>query len=1518
MAMNTPAAHGGNDSDAWKAKQRPSRWKRLLLIGGVVVIVLLGALVALAPTLVGSYAPGIIENAAAGSIKGSVKVGKVNVGWFSDATVGPIELRDESGKMAAQLDVAAPVSLWKVVSEGWWSAKRLDLGTIQLGGRVDVERDAATGVTNLERAVAPKQQSASAPGKSSGGLEAMKAGINITKLDVLVREKRADGTYGPDAGVKDLKGVAQIEFGGPEVKLKTDLTGTPIGSGAGAFKGVIDATLTSTASKFDAKSLEKAIVKADVAGLPVAVIDAFAGMGGALTSGIGDSADVNVDATGNLKTADLKARVNSTGVQGGFAFVVRDGIIMQQGTGASGASADPTVNTLTIKSTEFLARLPAAREAMNRAGDLVKLTSAAPGLSVTIDKLRLPMPVTGNAAAASIDARGMGIEAKVRLGATEGQVALEPPAAPGQPAANWRAFRAEPLELSVSAADLAQPFTLSGSTRATLDGQPAGDVSLRAVLSGLLDSKGHIKALGDGGQLADVLDADVKIVGMSTALVQPLIAARNLPVNLPVDIGPTLDASLKALVDLSSYKRGEKDATVPPADVRVSIQSAGLQAAGAVRVEKNIMTSGPEGITATVNAIGPIARRFLERQGERAPAQIAGAGRVQLLVKDLNVNLDKLKGDQAMANLRASITGDLKGLSVKPAAFVSSAQPVDIDSASFALTLVPGSAPSVTKTGTMRYDGQTFTSNIAITFEGLKDGKIPNGGGLDLLFRMGARGQAKLDNIPRNLLGAVPAAEAFLSDRVPASDVANLVRGAIGSGASLAANFEPLAAGEGGGTSARLILTTQNQGLGGEVIARVSKASAIISAAKASFSADPNTLNPVLAQKAEPGKPALRVAQPFRIELLSEQAVTIPLTAGPDGALSPNWSAASDASLSIKADNEIVLDNVSVGTNAQGQPVSTQVRLRNFAASAKAPLSALAGTGKQGSADLTLELAKGDGKRIAAVNGKAALVFPRESPVEVQSADLRMMGIDTLAADQMLQRSGLLVGALGDKADVNLTLTPRDKQTTAIVATINAPRLTSASLSLTMDADKMVLQQPTNITWSPEASFLSSYVLGSEKPGATLKLTQVAPISIQLSRLALGVSKEESGRVISGPMKPGIFALDAVVSIPSAVASVQDGPRAQPSTLSFDSTRAAVRGGDTPGALDADLTIARISGAGGAGKPSSAKVRIVNLADQAGIVNTQNAVYNLDANLAAFPTPIVDQLGKQAGLLTEALGPTVDVVAVAQNVALGTSGATTASGRVDAKLTSQRATAELNGDIRSGTFVQTGAGGLRIIEIRPELVKQFAGGIPLVHSVEKSTKDQPAIIQSDNLTLPIDGDLRKLNGVVRVDPGVARFETQGFLSEIVQLAGIKAAGTIGNKIEPFVVQFNQGVGTYDKFRLPIGQATIESSGKVDLVNKQLDLLTYIPLGLLTDKALGLFGAGGLSLGPLDKMTMMPWRIRGSMSDPRIEPDLGKFAQETAGKVIKEPVKQIQDQLDKTIKDIFKPKPKDTPAPAPKK
>ncbi len=109
------------------------------------------------------------------------------------------------------------------------------------------------------------------------------------------------------------------------------------------------------------------------------------------------------------------------------------------------------------------------------------------------------------------------------------------------------------------------------------------------------------------------------------------------------------------------------------------------------------------------------------------------------------------------------------------------------------------------------------------------------------------------------------------------------------------------------------------------------------------------------------------------------------------------------------------------------------------------------------------------------------------------------------------------------------------------------------------------------------------------------------------------------------------------------------------------------------------------------------------------------------------------------------------------------------------------------------------------------------------------------------------------------------------------------------EFSPFVITAKDGVLTYEKYSIPIGGDEIEASGTVDLVQREIDMILYVPHVMLAEYLVGEFktGLSGLISGTvpfLNSLLRMPLRVHGPIDDPKVTPDLAAFVEENEGKL----------------------------------
>jgi hypothetical protein len=1409
-----------------------------------------------------------------------------------------------------------------------------------------------------------------------------------------VKDKDAKGVVGAEQGVKGLKGTVTVDYAKSPASIaaKVDLAGTPVGPGADSAAMTVKADVGVKPSGGAKSGLESFACNLDVKGAPVGIVDALAKQGGAMVGAMGTRADVKVDASGTPSAAKAKIVLASTGTHADLDLVLQNGVLSSAEPKSTSADTAGKPGTIKVESTAFVSSLPALRDALARAGAQVKLDKA-PGLEITIEKLKWPLPqglldgTGGSAAMAAADFRGAGLVLKVHVDAMGGKVAMSAPTVPPpsslrsdtSPAragegAEWKTFAVQPIDLTVSAADLAQPLSVTGGTKATLDGSAAGDVSLTASASGLLNAAGKLRALNNAG-IADDVSAEVKVNGMSTALLQPVAAGSGLALDLRQDVGPTLNLSVKAKADVKGFDASKAGGATPPIDATVMVDSQNLKIDGALRSAGDVVSTTGDGLKVTMGTAVPLMQRMMSKPGVPSSIEVSGTGAVVVTVKDFSAPMDKLSGAEALAAVKAAITAEVSSLGIKPAAPATESrgtqsaaeQPVQIGKATVHVMLDGANPPRADVNAAMSHAGAPFEVVGDVRLDGITGGKMPtSAAGAAQVIALKPTGKLEARNVPRSVANLVPSAAMVGTGTLAGEDamtqISRALRESIGGTATVAMTTKP----EGNAQGMTVKVTTANAGLGADVAAKLTEKDVTVSTLSAAVGMDPKIVNPVLASstKNPPGtggvpKAPMSLAKAFTLSVKSGGAITVPLKSG---TFEPDFAGASEAAISLATDNDIAIDNVPIGEDATGVAKTTGVRVSGLKMDVKAPLSGLApgGASKRMNAvfsALAQRSARGNDKAatIADVSGTVTAGMDGSTP----DANVELKKIDTAVVENLIGKPGVLTGGLGETAEATLRVLPQNNGQ-AISIALTAPKVRDAKIDLFQSADRLAITKPAVITWTPDAVFLNAMLFANATttpppaapapaapaggsglggvirrvtgeapsqpatpaPSTSVKVAQVSPVTISISKFTMSSSATTNGQVTAGPLKPGVFALEASVTISTVgLAMTSSAAGSTPTTVSLEGikanvTHSAAASGGGFGEIVAEVGIDKVTGGAAAdatrsvavpaSKKSGATVRIANLADARGVLTTNAAVVNVNADLVAFPTAIVDSLAHQKGVLAELLGPTMDVQAKGTNVSMGGGDASKASGAVQVKMSSPRASAEINGDIKDGAFVQSGPINARILAITPELVKMLAGALPVVETIEKKPGDQPGAGDAKGFTVPIDGDLTKLNGDLTIDPGVANFTTKSIFGDFIKAFGGKTEGSLGQKMEPFVVHANKGVLTYDKFKLPAGQFAVETRGTVDLVRRQIDIVTYAPAGALTEKALGKITEQIPSqLRGFLQDAAIPFVTKGPLDSYSTSPDFGLLVKELGERIKKEPGKIIGDILG----DVLKPKPK---------
>ena len=1437
---------------------RKKSWVKRIVIGvGVGVAVLLVGGYVLVPVIAGSKAPGIIESAVGDSIKGSVKVGSVSVGWGGPVVVKGLELRDPEGNRVGVFDVESSLGIWKVLGG------LKDLGTTKLSGRLDVVRttDASgKGTTNLERAIASKVEAAKGSvGSASGpaGVPALAGRLVVSGIDATYEEKNATGGVIGRAAMKGLNGSVEYStFDTGKVDVKLDaafgekLDGPATGSLAvktGVTSFIAGGTLAAQKASIDAV--------VDLKGAPVNLIDALAAQGGLLSGALGPTADATVKAkgTGAAMSADVVVYApNATADLG----------ITTEGSGASSRLKATRKGSLTLRSLAFVEKAPGVAGALKDAGVAV---TKWPGVTVAVTSLDVPASGEGSWAGsrAEVSAFTTGeINGTITRTRADGKAGTQP--------VN-EALVVKPVMVGVIAPDIVKGVEVIGNTEATIGGQSAGALDLNVQVSDLIGADGKLVVAGGGmpGRLVGVLD----MKAMATGLLAPLAATSGLPLDLPVDVGPTLDVRVSAMT-----KGSAPAGSVPPTDIAVNVKSANVTVFSTMLYDATGLGLARENepTKITVERAGPLVQRLLaqgSKPGETAPTA-TGACKVEIELTSARLPVSGKKIDRTLISAGAKMT--VSDLSVR----LPGKEPIDVGAERLTLTAtaLPRTISPIKAEGRLLLNGQPLMLNADMKVAGLlEEQQLPRLPGLDTRRVSGAVALTGISGTAlQGIIVGSGASDAM--KRVAAELVGSSVGVRIDLGDKTSGGTQPLN------------LTVTGQGLNAQVQTELKTDALEVLQAEGGTTLTDALARGVLEVAGQKGEAlsGARLREATGVSL-RVQPLTVPLKVG---TFSPEWSRAkSIVSLTASLARPAIVDGLMV----DGRPLSAGVA--GFSIDGAVPLSIMdkgethapgaAGLRLSGSMDL---VGNGEADVLARLRVSGGSAPDGSKP----SVNVTLTDVATGRLDEIAGRSGLLPGLLGDRAQVTATLAQPQPGETEIGVDIDSPQVTLKKAMFVVTKESYRSSAPFVLTLTATPALIDRYVLGASgaaAPGGAAALRAGEPVkaTLSVSKLVISAAGEDVG---GGPMKPGVFAIDAVAVAPRLVlirgesspkkggasgATVQDRTTeltdftatlkstgtVEKSGIAFTASVGAVKSG---GHMVTDPTVVRGSAD--------------NLADVGGRIRAEAAVFNLTATTGRLPTSLIESLISGNGQLTELLGDEVTADVEARDLSR-----TGTAGFMSLKFKSPKASAVAGGPV-SGGVLDTGAPGATPLRVELTDFKFDGGGellslFPVFATMQRAAGEAnkgPATITTRALRVPIDGDMSKLSGAVDIDIGRVDYEFSRALGTLMDDTIFRGGrGQDQRPVPKFTVDIDKGVLRYgtvqQKVLLPVRNLDFNLRGVVDLVNNRIDVVTYIPTlaaapGLVSNLNSTVGGSlGKLVPGVVDKITAIPVRTLGPLDNP---------------------------------------------------
>ena len=290
--------------------------------------------------------------------------------------------------------------------------------------------------------------------------------------------------------------------------------------------------------------------------------------------------------------------------------------------------------------------------------------------------------------------------------------------------------------------------------------------------------------------------------------------------------------------------------------------------------------------------------------------------------------------------------------------------------------------------------------------------------------------------------------------------------------------------------------------------------------------------------------------------------------------------------------------------------------------------------------------------------------------------------------------------------------------------------------------------------------------------------------------------------------------------------------------------------------------------------------------------DTSSAPFEVALRCRAIPTALVDAIAAQDGLVVDVLGASADVELDAKRPSEGDG--------IRLALRSPTARLDLVGSLDDGVLRSPSEGGLSAsMPLTPLYTKRIVGGLmPMLVGLTKAEGAPPAALEVTHFALPLDADLRKLACDIRLDLNQVSYRLVPGIADLLaaQLGGKGSARAF--VVPPISLKVREGRVAYDALPLDLGDERMLFSGTFDLVTRELDLTTELPLAALGDTVTSQLAAGKFGLAPT---TRIPLRLSGTPRKPKVSvpreflEGLLKNAAEDAAK------KGLNDLLNKALK-----------------
>ncbi|MEO1717866.1 MAG: hypothetical protein AAFR76_12215, partial [Planctomycetota bacterium] len=487
------------------------------------------------------------------------------------------------------------------------------------------------------------------------------------------------------------------------------------------------------------------------------------------------------------------------------------------------------------------------------------------------------------------------------------------------------------------------------------------------------------------------------------------------------------------------------------------------------------------------------------------------------------------------------------------------------------------------------------------------------------------------------------------------------------------------------------------------------------------------------------------------------------------------------------------------------------------------------------------------------------------------SLRLEAPSIDAAHLDDSLRTDSFVSGLLGASASASIELAGLGEAgriaDAGLSLALSSPRLrVEQPMVFDIRPDRVVLSSPSVVRYHLDPVFATRHGLHQSPGEERVRLAEPVELAIDIDRLTLSR--------IGSPLRAGVFDAHAAVNAPRLV--IEQREEVDQGDDITEAPWVAADFSPIVGELVTDAESGgrlRLTAADGNEQSLLVDVTLRGASESAPVLGVL-------VEGRRVPSRLLDGLGDFKGGLAEILGPTTQV-----RLSL-TELSNQKSGGVNFSLVGDRASASVIGRIEEGIFRNEDSVVAQIDVIRPQLGARLSRAVPVLGRVTKSREDGPATLTVTDVafTLGEEPGIRGLDADIVVDVGTARFQASRAFGDVLVFARQRTDNEVGRRLEAMTGTIRGGVLDYDPLELPLGEFTITSAGTYDFASRRTNVMTAIPLGALSDKAMGELNTGvGSSLSRiipgLRELTMVPWRVKGTPGNLTITPDIEEFTRQ---------------------------------------